>query len=353
LPAPLNHWEQEQELQRRKTALNDRFAQELAKQLQLEAKQKDRDRFINPPAADKYKNAFDFTRAAPSNEIQRLHDRYQAGLDKLTPEPVTPGAYGTLSVDGREVPIYLPSTGGRNPYDEQGWREVDKQNASDVRFDWKKFGMGFAIDDEFLERQPIQAGTYGKKKKPVMIADSVSKYKMDLAGLIVGGLGALDEALDNGRLKVITEEKDGKTRMTIAVGSDSEGGLWQRYADGRSRSILDRYDFNEPQYPVYNLGRRLYRRETGEDPATGWIPEGDVRVTIDPKHREDDYSHYLWMDSDGIWMQSPIIYPGDKLEAGVKVNGKWKWVEVTQYSAPTPVSPANQKTLDGWIRKYG
>ena len=44
----------------------------------------------------------------------------------------------------------------------------------------------------------------------------------------------------------------------------------------------------------------------------------DMEITADEAHRNSKYSSYLWIDSDGTFMLSPIIYEKDKVVIGYR-----------------------------------
>ena len=46
----------------------------------------------------------------------------------------------------------------------------------------------------------------------------------------------------------------------------------------------------------------------------------DIEVTVDKRHKGDRYSSYLWINSEGTIMETPILYKNDKVRVG-KLGG--------------------------------
>ena len=51
--------------------------------------------------------------------------------------------------------------------------------------------------------------------------------------------------------------------------------------------------------------------------------EYDMEVTLDSAHKNSKYFSYLWIDSNGTLMETPMVYENDKVEIGYRHGFFW------------------------------
>lgn len=261
-----------------------------------------------------------------------------------------PGDYGYLATDGESIPIYVPPTatvsdGKVTAYDaaDDGWTDVNDQAASKMTWDWGTFFAGISLGD-------MKKGAVSTADNKSLLAGPTGSAVMSGAGTFASVVGAAANAQDMGKITAVTQvDADGNKRVILEVGNSDGNSAIANYADGVPHDTYwtNAGDVDAQQY--YSSGAKaLYTKLTGK--KLGLLDAGSYKLTIDPLHKTDPSLYYLWQDKNGVWMESMIIYPGDKMTVGgvfssdrvdVPLGGSW------------PVSDDNQKLLNIWMDKYG
>lgn len=102
----------------------------------------------------------------------------------------------------------------------------------------------------------------------------------------------------------------------IEVGSSSKQNLANRYADDQLHSfMMENFSFSDVPR-ISHIVKNWCFELTGERPSP-W-KEYDMEVTADSAHKNSKYSSYLWIDSNGTLMETPMVYENDKVEIGYR-----------------------------------
>ena len=75
------------------------------------------------------------------------------------------------------------------------------------------------------------------------------------------------------------------------------------------------------RYPMVHTAATAYSVKQIYDELVGYHTKWknyDMEITADKAHKNSKYSSYLWVDSDGTFMLSPIVYENDKVVIGYR-----------------------------------
>ena len=110
----------------------------------------------------------------------------------------------------------------------------------------------------------------------------------------------------------------GQRRVIITAGSSEYEAVFTSMADDIKRSAYwSNSGFVGNQAAIHLTIRDLYFEKTGKE--TKWFETCDMEMTIDRNHRKDNGAvSYLWINESGEIMETPIIYPNDKVCFGVR-----------------------------------
>ena len=110
-------------------------------------------------------------------------------------------------------------------------------------------------------------------------------------------------------------EQKGKRIVVIEVGSDEIQKICQRYAYDEPISLVKTSMTSITDlFWKSNAIRKYYKILTGEE--LDWKKKYDIQVTLDSSHKNDLYSSYIWINSNGELMEKNKIYPNDKVTIG-------------------------------------
>ena len=253
--------------------------------------------------------------------------------------------FGSVVYNGITYPIYVPddTTTSSSNY----WKTINEINEVDFSFDGIQFITGIELDD-------FNGLLDGSKP---YTRDIVSDSQMLRAGLASMFKGVLDSAYKSASstfLTFIFQQHEDQRRVIIKAGSNSTEQTFNAYADEISRSA---YFSNSgspfAQAVIMSNAEKLYKDATGNTPK--WHEIYDIEITVDKRHKGSKYTSYLWIDSDGTVMQTPILYSNDRVEVGKRCGlfyfGFEPLVNVP-IDGSTPVSQDYQKLFDESIKKF-
>ncbi len=206
--------------------------------------------------------------------------------------------YGAVVYESEIYPIYVPSHKSGITY-EKVWETIDNVPDRDFSFDELKFICGFSLDD-----------LNGLDK-------AVGKNQIKVFGAIFtnGVLSSAYNSMSNTYLNFRFQKSGDDKRVIIEAGSSDVQNLYRAKANDMSYSVWASMA-GDPlgQGIASSAYGDLYEKFTGQSPK--WYEVYDVEISIDKAHRNSKYSSYLWINSDGEIMETPILYKNDKLVLG-------------------------------------
>ena len=221
---------------------------------------------------------------------------------------------GSIVYGGNTYNIFIPNS----PNDLDGWTVVKNIEDSDWKFFFSlgQFLTGFEADD-------FNGIADGSNPMSSMFQSSHIRN----AGILGLALGALNSVLNSVDIEhvyynITFYQKDDKRRAVIQVGSSSAQNLFDRYADDQPHSFM-----MENMTTLGDIPRISYTVKKWYDQLTGqhasMKKDYDLEVTADSAHKNSKYSSYLWIDSNGTLMETPMIYENDKVEIGYRHGFFW------------------------------
>ena len=213
--------------------------------------------------------------------------------------------YGSILYNGIYFPIYVPNHTSKGQTISAYWKTIYEITESDFSFDWLKFITGIEFDD-------VNGTADGTNTAPI---NNQQKTAAGLAGIFNGLLTSAVNSSSSTFLTFTFQESGDNRRVIIKAGSSQVEQLYNRYANNIPNSA---YFSNAgsplAQAAVSSYAEDLYTEMTGN--STKWYHTYDIQVTVDERHKGSKYSSYLWIDSDGTIMETPILYSNDKVEVG-------------------------------------
>ena len=219
----------------------------------------------------------------------------------------TRGNYGSVKYNNKVYKIVFPSCSN----DLYGWTLEDVVVGDDIRYDWDifRFFAGYQADD--------LGGVANGENVSNIRADEMKKAS--IFGLVLGIPEAISSSVEVDQIFYRFEfyEKNDLRLVTIQIGSHKVQELYDTYADGRSYSYAmgPNCEVTTPAFARRSsqVGR-YYERLTGE--SIGIFDTYDIVLTADTKHKDDIYSSYLWVNSNGEFMEKPFVYEDDSAQLG-------------------------------------
>ena len=204
---------------------------------------------------------------------------------------------GAIVYNGNTYDIFVPES----VHDLDGWTFVDRIEDDNIkRFtNLFKFLITLAADDV----NGIATGDPEKSK----YADNKGKIRAGAFGLLLGLADAFNNSVDQKGFyyNLSFYQKGDDRRAIIQIGFPATTTLFEQYANGVAHSLmLERYPMNSVGEVSYKV-KKFYDKIIGTH--SSW-KNYDMEITADEAHRNSKYSSYLWIDSDGTFMLSPIIY---------------------------------------------
>jgi hypothetical protein len=211
-------------------------------------------------------------------------------------------------------PLYDPRDYGDGAYFGRLY-DVEKIDEKDPQwsFDWIGALGGLKLE-----------GEDGDLTKPYTKGQRNMIGAMNLASIFLNNW-----QVDDVRI-MLKETTDGEKRAVLQVGSSDMRKLMSEYA-GTTQYMVSNAGYNGAfarAFALHNV-EALYEQATGRK-AGMWL---DLKMTFDPKHKEDAYYGYIVGDEDGnIVCVSPVC-PGDRLEI-VSFWGKSPVYDLTDMISP-------------------
>ena len=136
-----------------------------------------------------------------------------------------------------------------------------------------------------------------------------------MAGIFNGILTSLASNMSSKFITFVFQESGDRRRVIIKAGSTQVEQIYDRYANEVPNSAY----FANAGSPialgiVSAYAENLYKEKTGN--STKWYHTYDLEITLDKRHKGSKYSSYLWIDSNGTVMETPILYSNDKITVG-------------------------------------
>ena len=213
--------------------------------------------------------------------------------------------YGSIFYNGVYFPIYVPNHTGKGQTISAYWKTIYEITESEFSFDWLKFISGIEFDD-------VNGTANGTNTAPI---NKQQQTTAGLAGIFNGLLTSAANSSSSTFLTFTFQESGDNRRVIIKAGSSQVEQLYNRYANNVPNSAY----FSNAGSPlaqavISSYSEDLYTEMTGN--STKWYHTYDIQVTVDERHKGSRYSSYLWIDSDGTIMETPILYSNDKVEVG-------------------------------------
>ena len=218
--------------------------------------------------------------------------------------------FGSVVYDGVTYSVYVPDhiTTSFNA----SWKTIKEITETDFSLDFLKFICGVELDDVnglIDGSMPYMKDIMSKKQ--ILTAGAASIFN--------GVLNSFCDSVSSIFLTFTFQQYENQRRVIIKAGSNSVEQTFNAYADGISRSAY----FSNAGSPLAQAGvmsyaEDLYKEATGN--STKWYEIYDIEITVDKMHKGSKYASYLWIDSDGTIMQTPILYSNDRVEVGKRTG---------------------------------
>lgn len=213
--------------------------------------------------------------------------------------------FGSIIYDGNEYEIVVPDHRNTTNTIDAPWKTIYEYTEKDFSFDKYKFIAGIAFDD----MNGIANGT-----NPAQVSNG-QQITAGLAGIFNGILTSLASNMSSKFITFVFQESGDRRRVIIKAGSTQVEQIYDRYANGVPNSAY----FANAGSPlalgiVSAYAENLYKEKT--DNSTKWYHTYDLEITLDKRHKGSKYSSYLWIDSNGTVMETPILYSNDKITVG-------------------------------------
>ena len=253
--------------------------------------------------------------------------------------------FGTITYQGKVYDIYIPSYPPKATV-EKPWTIVATHVETYTDVDPIAFFANFDLNEG--TREPIYSAS-GQ-----MVSNGVLPPMTTFINMAVGFYTAEKASENKIEVSFIFEEYGDDRRVIIEAGSTSRNKLYQDYADGFYYSVHGENFGNPYAQAVYN---HYFSEEYSKLTGIKTNPQDiyTLQIRIDPKHQEDRYSSYLWINSNNQLMERPKTYEQDDA-----ILGKADFLGIidmdTAYHLPfasdIPVSSDFQARFDSFIKKY-
>ena len=121
---------------------------------------------------------------------------------------------------------------------------------------------------------------------------------------------------------IFQESSDNQKRVIIKAGSyDVERTFNSVPSDVPNSAYYNNSGVGIAQSVISSSVAKLYEKITGNEPDPFAIY--DCVITVDGRHKKNrGVASYLWVNKNGEITETPVIYPNDKVEFGVR-EGVW------------------------------
>lgn len=223
--------------------------------------------------------------------------------------------FGRVEYKGVEYDIYVP-----NHFETTigpVWTTVETQTVHDFNFDMFKFIAG--IEFHAQEGGVIVSGDFKGEVNKSVLCNPKMKTAIGIAGIFAG---ILDSAVASSNIIfvefIFQETTDNRKRVIIKAGSSN---IATAYDNTVSNIPISAYYSNAGnpfgQAVISSSVAELYEAVTGNE--SNLLATYDCEITIDEQHRKNrGVASYLWVNKNGEITETPVIYPKDKVEFGVR-----------------------------------
>ena len=214
--------------------------------------------------------------------------------------------YGSVLYDDVYYPIYVPNYG---PEDSNVWETVYEDTVHNFEFDWIQFISGIEIED--FNGESTYAGSVMVSSGKVTDRNHL-KYA-GILSLFCGVLNSAQNCSDGIYVNFEFQKSGDQRRVILSAGTNNSSRLFETYADGKSHSLYWESGGSSIGSEMRSGEiRNLYYELTGN--YVSILQICDLSISVDKSHLSNPYSSYLWINSNGTIMESPIIYENDKVE---------------------------------------
>lgn len=171
-------------------------------------------------------------------------------------------------------------------------------------------GMNFD-DNTDLKSQGIYAG-------PVILNNIQSEKKVDcmlgsIFSSIEGVSNNLEKVYDDIKINIILQSSTSQRRAFIQAGTYKNSSIYNQYAGSIPYSAF--WDscggFTFSGSVMSNNISKVYKTLTGDTTDYGTY---DINIFVDKRHKDEEYSSYLWINKEKKLVENPKIYSGDRVE---------------------------------------
>ena len=238
--------------------------------------------------------------------------------DKIDENKLTKNIYdyGAIIYDEKVYPIYIPDY-TKEHIIASDWKIDFDSSSSKNMWNFMDFisgcTIGISLDDNTdLKDSCIYAGL-------VMVTNKYRSRNIDcrygtIFSVIEGVNTAIQNVYDNVKIHVsLLSSKSSGRQAIIEAGTYKRSAVYEEYAGSIPYSAFWNMcgGFTYSGAVLNNSLHKLYTSISGDNTDYG---NYDLLVHIDAAHKDDEYSSYLWLDSNMSLMESPKIYNGDSVE---------------------------------------
>jgi len=254
------------------------------------------------------------------DRMVKEHERRLVEYERRQTVPLKPNKspYGAVKYKGHEYNINVIDHANRTPiFESADWEVVDIiEFTSSFSFDeteWKFFEFLKAMDfSENPMSQSIYGGT-GRVNVPKLHHGSLDKRVGGLS-FFSGIVSGIPQLYNRFYVKFVfqKEPNNNTRRVTIQAGTDdaikmnavfaNDTPFYASYSDLISGIKPDNKDMYTEN--VQKNAKNMYEKKSGNKATDGTY---DFLITIDARHNQK-YSSYLWVNADGILMETAKIY---------------------------------------------
>lgn len=138
--------------------------------------------------------------------------------------------------------------------------------------------------------------------------------KLGIPGALCGLLSSLPDYVDSYDIKFsFQKSKNGYKRVIISTYSTKSTNFYKTYAGSIPYSALDN-QLNSLGKAITSTKIAQYLAELNGKPYRGF--DYDMKIYVDEHHMENDAATNLFINSNGDFMETPVIYSKDKVVLG-------------------------------------
>lgn len=220
---------------------------------------------------------------------------------------ISKGEFGAIKYKGDIYNIVIPdhlTTYITSPNVE--WSIVQEDYINNLKFDVSGFISGAELGDTG-ESENIHDGY-------TLFNNSKVNLKLGIPGALCGLLSSLPDYVDSYDIKFsFQKSKNGYKRVIISTYSTKSTNFYKTYAGSIPYSALDN-QLNSLGKAITSTKIAQYLAELNGKPYRGF--DYDMKIYVDEHHMENDAATNLFINSNGDFMETPVIYSKDKVVLG-------------------------------------